>query len=517
METLSLFDIHHVRWSHDRVYDHFTDGMSLFETVVQLLLGELKLHHLPPLQIVRRGKDLYSLSNRRLYMLRKYAAILKKFGHLHEKSTLSVPVSFCDLTTGEAFTTETGGLSVKLVRPLKAPTFLAHEKGPAAAPSARSLSRDARSHSRGRCLSSGKWVEDDADKGGCRAKRRASFGGTEYRFLLVECDDPPTSTVPWRRARTRSPTPARPSAQVLPDKEARAGKVLMAHEPQSLTTPESLRPVNNKVKSPRVRARSPSPARPFASAIQGKDAPGGKTLLACCKPSTTEAAKPQCAWQAWQNAEANSWPGLAPQKRSKTELAVADLLKKWIRLRKQIPKLRQTKPLPKVKALFDKLAPNGEEEEVDAWISGEGFSLGAESANQTFLEPLRQNIKRLETQVKDSWRSGTIPCGDSPNGERLAGMKSEDFDYQELLTTDSPDGSFKVCLAEVAGSPTVLFVDPIMGRVFDRIDALPAKAETFQSLEVFSETQLLLSGPQGDFSFDATSREFVPGRRERRS
>ncbi|OLQ09965.1 hypothetical protein AK812_SmicGene6369 [Symbiodinium microadriaticum] len=193
MHTFALQDIGQVRWSHDAVYDHFKDGTSVFETVVELLNGKLKLQDLPPLQLVKKGGQYYSLSNRRLYAIRQYAQILKKFGHLHEKTSLSVPVSFAEGFSGEAFTSVTGGLRVDLIRPLQGPSFPLRNVGPSRPPSARSLSRDALSHSkeRNRSLSRGRWVEPDP-----QGRRRISFGQTDWRFILTECDEPSVVSYP---------------------------------------------------------------------------------------------------------------------------------------------------------------------------------------------------------------------------------------------------------------------------------------------------------------------------------
>ena len=79
MHTFALQDIGQVRWSHDAVYDHFKDGTSVFETVVELLNGKLKLQDLPPLQLVKKGGQYYSLSNRRLYAIRQYLNLPKTY------------------------------------------------------------------------------------------------------------------------------------------------------------------------------------------------------------------------------------------------------------------------------------------------------------------------------------------------------------------------------------------------------------------------------------------------------
>ena len=44
-----------LRWSHDPIYDHFSDDWSIFQTVVQLLLEEISVEDLPPLRVVKMG------------------------------------------------------------------------------------------------------------------------------------------------------------------------------------------------------------------------------------------------------------------------------------------------------------------------------------------------------------------------------------------------------------------------------------------------------------------------------
>ena len=60
-------EVDDLRWSHDKIYDHFKDRVSIFVTVVDLLLGHVSVDDIPPLRVVKIGDLVYSLSNLRLY------------------------------------------------------------------------------------------------------------------------------------------------------------------------------------------------------------------------------------------------------------------------------------------------------------------------------------------------------------------------------------------------------------------------------------------------------------------
>ncbi|CAE8586743.1 unnamed protein product [Polarella glacialis] len=126
-------------WSHDKVYDHFEDKRSIFELVVELLEAadtkntNFYVKNVPSLKVVQIGNRRYSLSNRRLFALRKAEEILQKLVGPLQK--VFAPIEFVELTSGDAFTTANSGESVKLSRPMKI-SFERHEHGP------RSMSRE---------------------------------------------------------------------------------------------------------------------------------------------------------------------------------------------------------------------------------------------------------------------------------------------------------------------------------------------------------------------------------------
>eukprot|EP00913_Durusdinium_trenchii_P028573 g26798.t2 len=438
-ESLALVDIHQVRWTHNAIYDHFKDGRSIFETVVELLTGNLKLSALPPLQLVKKGKQLYSLSNRRLFVLRKYAHILKKFGHLHEKSPVSVPIAFTDAHHGDAFTTGTGGLQVQLLRPLQKPTFQPRQWGPTCAPSARSLSRDARSHSRGRSLSVGRWAEATEAGRGAATGRRASFGRVEYRFVLEDIEEIPPAgmaAVAPSSGRPRSPSPKAKAAATEVKPKAVAKEV----KPKAVA----------KEVKPKAVAKDMKPK--VAKDVEDHMPDALKDIGPCVS-------------------EAQGFPVLPQSKRSKKELEVEKLLK-----------------------------------------------------------DLQRYVARLETQVEDSQRVGTIAAweertftshalggsshvqgparvgdGDVEGGAGPSGPSGPSRDGATLLlSTLSPDGSLGAQLV-VDGKPRLQLVDPIVGRVLYTCEDLLVGSELSQSLQ-FLDYRLLLSGPAGVTCFDLKSK-----------
>ena len=62
---MPFVEIDDLRWSHDKIYDHFKDKVSIYETVVHLVLGHVSVDDIPPLRVVKIGHLMHSLSNRR--------------------------------------------------------------------------------------------------------------------------------------------------------------------------------------------------------------------------------------------------------------------------------------------------------------------------------------------------------------------------------------------------------------------------------------------------------------------
>merc|ERR1712032_1318679 len=59
-----------VRFTHDRISNHFRNGMLLDDAIAQILSNRLSTAAFPPMELVWNGNLLYSLSNRRLYVHR---------------------------------------------------------------------------------------------------------------------------------------------------------------------------------------------------------------------------------------------------------------------------------------------------------------------------------------------------------------------------------------------------------------------------------------------------------------
>lgn len=418
MHTFALQDIGQVRWSHDAVYDHFKDGTSVFETVVELLNGKLKLQDLPPLQLVKKGGQYYSLSNRRLYAIRQYAQILKKFGHLHEKTSLSVPVSFAEGFSGEAFTSVTGGLRVDLIRPLQGPSFPLRNVGPSRPPSARSLSRDALSHSkeRNRSLSRGRWVEPDP-----QGRRRISFGQTDWRFILTECDEPSV-------VRERRPSPA-PRARMGQPEQHKEPPAQPKAKPKAKETPVQTNATETSAHQLKVKE---TPAEPKAQQKEESQSKAKKAKKNKCKdqslPTSTEEVvsaaqkkKTDAAVEKGKEATpltSEGYPTLPICKRTKTETEVGELVLMCLGLQRAVPKPRQAVPRPEIRDLLAKLAPGGEDSKVQSWLGGSGYSLGHQSYYEKLLPSLRQLVERLNTQLADTERVGCQQWEDSADADR---------------------------------------------------------------------------------------------------
>jgi len=122
-KTMNVEDL---RWSHDKIYDHFSDKRSVYELVVQLLLSEVNVEDIPPLDVVDIDSNMFSLSNRRLFAIRTYKRILSRFW---PQWSVFVPVRISETASGKAFTTGNQGTSVELTRPTRI-DFPKHAKGP---------------------------------------------------------------------------------------------------------------------------------------------------------------------------------------------------------------------------------------------------------------------------------------------------------------------------------------------------------------------------------------------------
>ncbi|CAE8593316.1 unnamed protein product [Polarella glacialis] len=108
-------------WSHDRIYDHFGDGKSVYETVVELLMEKIRPVDLPALEIVCLGSRIYSISNRRLLAFKTFQLVLRRLKS--EDSEVLVPVRLKRPTgdffrrVGIALSTDTLGRSVGVSGP----------------------------------------------------------------------------------------------------------------------------------------------------------------------------------------------------------------------------------------------------------------------------------------------------------------------------------------------------------------------------------------------------------------
>lgn len=112
-------DISHIRWSHDKVHDHFRDERSIYEAVFDLMMSTdptQKVVHaniLPPLEVVKYGDGEFTLSNTRLQALRKYQEVL---GHLFGARTVLAPIHLTELGSGKGNTTWNNADSVEVSR-----------------------------------------------------------------------------------------------------------------------------------------------------------------------------------------------------------------------------------------------------------------------------------------------------------------------------------------------------------------------------------------------------------------
>lgn len=64
-----------LRFTHDCVQTKFRDGRSVYETLEQLEQGELEPSDLPALDVCVHGGKWWSMSNRRLRVLRMYQSV----------------------------------------------------------------------------------------------------------------------------------------------------------------------------------------------------------------------------------------------------------------------------------------------------------------------------------------------------------------------------------------------------------------------------------------------------------
>ena len=123
--------------SNDKIYDHFSDNHSVFETACDLLTDtdtsqeDVYVNRLPCLKVVDMNGRLYSLSNRRLYALREYEKILTKLVGPRKiwVHASKMKVGEISAAAAAAFTTNCCGKSVELTRPCKVSFFPRHEKG----------------------------------------------------------------------------------------------------------------------------------------------------------------------------------------------------------------------------------------------------------------------------------------------------------------------------------------------------------------------------------------------------
>jgi len=114
-------DADKVRWSHNTIFDHFghedgVPGSSVFEMVVSLLLGEIDIADIPPVRIIERDSQFYSLSNRRLYAFKTYQRVLERYNA--DVPPLSIPVVLVAHAPDWFFTSENDGTAVELLRPI---------------------------------------------------------------------------------------------------------------------------------------------------------------------------------------------------------------------------------------------------------------------------------------------------------------------------------------------------------------------------------------------------------------
>merc|ERR1712194_892653 len=114
--TLAIDDIW---WSHNSVFSHFRDGRSLFETVVDLLIGNVNPSDLPALEVIRIGSRTYSLSNRRLFALKTYQKVLRRVLHddtleVQASVVLKEPLDQLVSRASWALSTDTVGTAVSL-------------------------------------------------------------------------------------------------------------------------------------------------------------------------------------------------------------------------------------------------------------------------------------------------------------------------------------------------------------------------------------------------------------------
>ena len=110
--SLEFMEVSQLRWSHDSIFDHFSDGTSVYELFVQLILGERNVTDIAPMEVVPIGGHVYSLSNSRLYAFLKYKCALERVSG--QTSPLCVPVKRVSPLNGNAFTTASQGTSVEL-------------------------------------------------------------------------------------------------------------------------------------------------------------------------------------------------------------------------------------------------------------------------------------------------------------------------------------------------------------------------------------------------------------------
>lgn len=116
-----------IRFTHDRISAHFRDGRALDDTINSLLSGALISDSLPPLEVVIKDGEIWSLSNRRLFVhrvvasLRKISTVLVRVNSL--TSALASHLRYDDRFGRQAskweraFSTSNRGVSVQVREP----------------------------------------------------------------------------------------------------------------------------------------------------------------------------------------------------------------------------------------------------------------------------------------------------------------------------------------------------------------------------------------------------------------
>ena len=103
--TFLSIDPSEIRYIHDTIHTRFRGGPSVGETLRDLKTGFMNIEELPPIRIVRCDNKLYSLDNRRLYVLKN----LHECGYIRKTDVMLVNEEI----PKRKFTTENDGRSVE--------------------------------------------------------------------------------------------------------------------------------------------------------------------------------------------------------------------------------------------------------------------------------------------------------------------------------------------------------------------------------------------------------------------